>query len=386
MTPGKRTYLLKLGELTLKRGNKHVFEKILVRNLSAMLKGSAAQTITHDGRFFIRCTGEVSQRVEDTLNHLPGITGWAKVCEVEKSVNAVIEACVKEAQLCVEGGSRSFKLETRRTDKSFPLRSYELNCMAGNAICEALPDFRVDVHKPDAIIRVEIRERAYIYGAEKKGLRGLPVGTAGRGLLLLSGGIDSPVAGFLMALRGMSLAAVYFHSYPYTSDDAKQKVIDLAALLRSYTLGLKLCVISFTAVQQRIKEYAPEEWSTVLLRMAMMECASSVAHYHKCKCLITGESLGQVASQTIENLTCSESRAQLPVFRPLIGFDKEAITKKAVEIGSFPISIRPYDDCCALFSPAHPVLRGNTSTAAQLYSELELDEILHDALQTREYY
>jgi thiamine biosynthesis protein ThiI len=198
--------------------------------------------------------------------------------------------------------------------------------------------------------------------------------------LLLSGGIDSPVAGFLMASRGMGLDAVHFHAYPYTSAEAKQKVIRLAGILSAYTMGIRLYIVGFTKVQMRIKEAAPPSWATVLLRMAMMDCAEKIARRIKSKCLITGESLSQVASQTIENLTCTQSRISLPVLRPLIGADKDAITRKAKQIGTYATSIEPYEDCCVLFSPPHPVLRGDPAQAVNLYESLELEPLIEEAL------
>jgi tRNA uracil 4-sulfurtransferase len=206
------------------------------------------------------------------------------------------------------------------------------------------------------------------------------VGTAGRGLLLLSGGIDSPVAGFLMAARGMGIDAVHFHAYPYTSAEAQEKVVRLSKILGAYTMGIRLFIVGFTKVQMRIKEAAPLPWSTVLLRMAMMDCAEKIARKIKSKCLITGESLSQVASQTIENLTCTQSRIRLPVLRPLIGADKDSITGKAKKIGTYATSIEPYEDCCVLFSPVHPVLRGNPAEAISLYESLELEPLIEEAL------
>jgi thiamine biosynthesis protein ThiI len=238
----------------------------------------------------------------------------------------------------------------------------------------------VDVRKPQGIINVEIRERAYIYGNPRQGLQGLPVGTAGRGLLLLSGGIDSPVAGFMMAGRGMGIDAVYFHAWPYTSEEARQKVIRLAGIVGRYTLGIRLYTLGFTKVQQRIKERAPLPWATVLLRMAMMEGAEKIARRIKAACLITGESLSQVASQTIENINCTQSRTGLPVLRPLIGMDKESIIRKAEAIGTYETSILPYEDCCVLFSPPHPVLRGSPVEAAAYYEALELSPLIDEAL------
>jgi thiamine biosynthesis protein ThiI len=249
----------------------------------------------------------------------------------------------------------------------------------------------VDVHNPQRIIEVEIRERAYIYsvfrsspepqGGTGRGRRGLPVGTAGRGLLLLSGGIDSPAAGYLMASRGMKIDAVYFHAYPYTSDEARQKVVTLAGFVGRYAMGIRLYIINFTPVQMRIKERAPLEWTTVLLRMAMMDCAERLALSRHDQCLISGESLSQVASQTIENIGCTESRVTLPVLRPLIGAGKEEIIKTSVSIGAYETSILPYQDCCVLFSPPHPVLRGSIEEANRLYEKLELEELIRRALE-----
>jgi thiamine biosynthesis protein ThiI len=238
--------------------------------------------------------------------------------------------------------------------------------------------------KPGGIIQVEIREKAYIFGNNIEGRRGLPVGTAGRGLLLLSGGIDSPVAGYMMASRGLKLNAVYFHAYPYTSEKAREKTVKLAEILGRYTQGILLFVIGFTAVQSRIKEKSPKEWRTVLLRMAMMDCSERLALRRGDKCLINGESLSQVASQTIENITCTQSVVKLPVFRPLIGMNKEEIINFAYNIGTYETSILPYEDCCVLFSPPHPVLRGEPSEALNFYKDLELGPYIEEALEKAE--
>jgi thiamine biosynthesis protein ThiI len=376
-------YLLKLGELTLKGGNRAVFEQILKRNLKETLRGKGARVIAASGRFFVHCAPETEGTVEDALDHLMGIAGWAKTRACEKSVEAVVSACVEEGKALAEQGIKRFKIEARRTDKSFPLDSYGIASTAGRAVLDAVPALRVDVKKPEGTIEVEIRERAYIYGFGKKGRRGLPVGTAGRGLLLLSGGIDSPVAGYLMAGRGMKIDALYFHAYPYTSEEARQKVIDLAKIVGRYSMGIRLSTVGFTEVQTRIKERAPLAWTTVLLRMAMMDCAERLAKFRRHKCLISGESLSQVASQTIENITCTGSRVELPVLRPLIGMDKEEIIRIAESLGTYKISILPYEDCCVLFSPPHPILRGDPVEANRLYESLELDTLIDKALDER---
>jgi thiamine biosynthesis protein ThiI len=291
-------------------------------------------------------------------------------------------ACVEEGKSLFEKGIRTFKLEARRTDKSFPLDSYGIRSKGGEVILDTLPELAVDVHHPQVTIEVEIREKAFVYGLEQKGLRGLPVGTAGRGLLLLSGGIDSPVAGYMMISRGMALDAVYFHAYPYTSDEARQKVVTLAGIIGRCGLGIRLYTVHFTPVELRIKERAPQPWLTVLLRMAMMECAENIALRNRHKCLISGESLSQVASQTIENISCTQSRTRLPVLRPLIGMEKNQIIKASEAIGAYETSILPYEDCCVLFSPPHPILRGDPVEAGALYEALELTELIDEAMRT----
>ena len=336
------------------------------------------------GRFYVYSPAESEEIVEESLGRLMGISGWAKTRTCEKEIEKVIAACVEEGKLLWKNGKETFKVEARRTDKSFPFDSYRIRCLAGEAVLEELPLFRVDVKKPQAVIEVEIREKAYIFGNTHEGRRGLPVGSAGRGLLLLSGGIDSPVAGYMMASRGMALDAVYFHAFPYTSARAMEKTVKIAEILGRYTQGIRLYVAGFTPVQARIKERAPEAWRTILLRMAMVECAEKLALRQKTKCLVSGESLSQVASQTIENITCVQSRLKLPVLRPLIGMNKEEIIALAGKIGTYETSILPYEDCCVLFSPPHPELRGDPVKAGELYEALEAEPLLEEALKSAE--
>jgi thiamine biosynthesis protein ThiI len=376
----RTTYLLKLGELTLKGGNRDQFEGILKKNIALMLKGTHGILNTTNGRYFVHCAEDQEGVVEDVLGRVFGLSGWAKVRTCEKTVEALLAASVAEAKSLLERGVHSFKVEARRVDKAFPLTSYQIMAQAGEAITETLGELRVDVHHPEAIIRIEIRERAYIYGAEHPGLQGLPVGSAGKGLLLLSGGIDSPVAGYLMARRGMRIEGIHFHTYPYTSREAQQKVQDLAALLTRYTITLKLTSVSFTQVQTRIRDRAPGPWSTILLRMAMMECAERIGRRKKIRCLITGESLSQVASQTVENIASTESLTTLPILRPLIGIDKDEIIRIARKIGTYETSILPYQDCCVLFSHPHPITRSKVSEAKNLYKALELEDLIEQAI------
>jgi len=380
------TWLLKPSELTLKGENRKSFEgalKINIQRLLAKVDNKIKYKFTA-GRYYIQAAQEKSDEIENILSHLIGISGWAKTVTCEKDPEAVLAACVEEGKKLFNNGIKTFKIDARRTDKSFPLTSYELCCEAGNAVTNAVSRLKVDIHNPEDIIRIEIREKAFVYSGGEKGNGGLPVGTAGRGMLLLSGGIDSPVAGFLMASRGMNIDAIHFHAYPYTSLEAKQKVIELSKLTGAYCMGIHLYILNFTKAQMRIKERAPHPWTTILLRMAMMEAAEKAAIKTKCKCLITGESLSQVASQTIENLTCTQNRIKLPILRPLIGFNKEEIIKKARQIGTFETSIQPYQDCCTLFSPPHPVLHGNVNEANELYEQLELRDLIDEALSDYE--
>ncbi|MDR2501285.1 MAG: tRNA 4-thiouridine(8) synthase ThiI [Treponema sp.] len=379
----EQTYLLKLGELTLKGGNRREFERVLKHNLAARLRGTGARITSTNGRFYVRCGPEASSQLEAALSRLPGIAGWAKTRMGEKTPEAVLALCVETARDLYCRGVRTFKLEARRTDKGFPLDSYGIRCAGGGAVQKALPEMRVDVQHPQGLITVEIREKAYVYALEQKGLRGLPVGTAGRGMLLLSGGIDSPVAGYMMLCRGMALDGVYFHAYPYTASEAQAKALALAEILGRYALGMRLYTVNSAPIQLRIKEQAPPAWATILLRMAMMEGAEMLARRRGIKCLVTGESLSQVASQTIENIACTQSRTGLPVLRPLIGMDKEGIIRIAKSIGAYATSILPYQDCCILFSPPHPVLRGNPQEAGEYYERLALRDLLEEAIACR---
>lgn len=410
--PGEILFLIKPGELTLKGGNREGFENILRRNLETMLRSRLpfAKVRVNSGRFYIHCkagedtaggacaspakkggvekspeTAEKTEKIiEEILSRLAGISGWAKARISGKTKEAVLAACVEEGKRLAASGAATFKITARRADKSFPLTSYEICRDAGDAVCAALPRLVVDVHSPEGTINVEIREKAYVYSLGKKGLRGLPVGSAGRGLLLLSGGIDSPVAGITMAIRGMGIDALYFHTPPWTSQEALEKTRRLAETAGSFTMGIRLVTVNFTEVQKHIKERGPLPWTTVLLRMAMMEAASLIARKLRAKCLITGESLSQVASQTVENLTCTESRAGLPVLRPLIGMDKESIIILARQFGTYETSILPYADCCALFTPPHPVLRGDVREANEIYEKLELDGLIGEAVRGAE--
>lgn len=378
----KITYLGKLGELTLKGSNIKTFEKKLVRNTRDFLKHIPCQIDLRSGRMYIEVDEEYSEKVEFCLSHLIGITGFAKTIVCEKNIEAITEVVTELGKIAKENGAKSFKVEARRSDKSFPLDSYQIMRTAASGLYDS-GILSVDVKNPDVVISVEVREKCFVYSNSNVGCRGLPVGTSGKGLLLLSGGLDSPVAGYRMLRRGMRLECIYFHSYPYTSDEAQQKVEDLAKILSTYGMQTTLNIISFTDVQMLIKEKAPESWSTLALRMCMMKASNMVAKLIGADCLVTGESLGQVASQTLENMRVTESMAELPLLRPLVGLDKEEIVQTANFIGTYETSILPYEDCCVLFSPKHPVLRANLDEAMEIYNNINPDELIQKAFDSR---
>ncbi len=375
------TYLAKLGELTLKGSNLQEFENLLTKNTKKCLAGKNVKIQLRAGRLYIECEEEDCQAVEFTLNHLLGITGWAKTVTCEKSIEAINDAVFEIAKIQAEKGAKTFKIDARRSDKKFPLNSYQICCESAGKVESIM---KVNVHKPDVVIYVEVREKVFVYVDSNVGCRGLPVGSSGKGLLLLSGGLDSPVAGYRMLRRGMKIECCYFHSYPYTSEEAKQKVVTLAQKLAYYGITTYLNIIPFTDVQMKIKEKAPEAWSTLILRVCMMKVANILAKRCNAKCIITGESVGQVASQTIENMTVTEHFSDFPLLRPLCGMDKEEIIKDAYFIDTYETSILPYEDCCVLFSPRHPVLRGTVEQAEEIYKSLEVDDLINEAYNNRE--
>lgn len=377
------TYLGKIGELSLKGSNKQEFENLLVKNTRKYLEGKKVSVKLIAGRLYIECDDEDSQAVEFALSHLLGITGWAQAKTCANDIEEIKKLVYELAEIEAKKGAKTFKIDARRAYKQFPMNSYEINCEAAGPV-EAL--MKVDVHHPDVTIYIELREKTYGYTDANVGCRGLPVGSSGKGLLLLSGGLDSPVAGYRMLRRGMKIECCYFHSYPYTSEEAKQKVVTLAQKLAYYGIQTYLNVIPFTEVQMKIKEKAPEAWSTLMLRVCMMKVANLMARRCKAKCIITGESVGQVASQTIENMTVTEHFAEFPMMRPLCGMDKEEIIRTSEFIDTYETSILPYEDCCVLFSPKHPVLRGTVEEAEEIYKALEVDDLIVKAYKEREIY
>ena len=377
------TYLGKIGELTLKGSNIHTFEKLLLKNTKEYLKDTGAKVSLNAGRLYIDCEEKDSEQVEFTLRHLIGITGWAQTKTSEKTIEDIQKTVLETAKEAVQKGAKSFKIEAKRGDKKFPLNSYEIACQGASLVYDS-GLMEVNVHNPDVIIYVEVRERCFIYSVAEKSCRGLPVGCSNKGLLLLSGGLDSPVAGYRMMRRGMKIECCYFHSYPYNSIEAQKKVEELARTLSAYGIQTYLNIIPFTDVQMKIKEKAPEEWSTLMLRVCMMKAANMLAFRVHADCIVTGESLGQVASQTLENMNVTEHFAEYPLLRPLVGMDKEEIMADAHFIGTYDTSILPYEDCCVLFSPRHPILRGRIEDAEKIFASLEADELIKTAFENRQ--
>ena len=301
-----------------------------------------------------------------------------------KDLDAIAAVGISLMREKFTAGFRSFKVEARRSDKSFPLNSHEIAREMGALVLNAVPGFSVDVHAPSTVLYVEIREHAYVYTDGERGVRGLPVGSGGTGLLLLSGGIDSPVAGYRLLSRGLALESLYFHSYPYTSKEAWEKVRDLATVLASFSGGMTLHTASFTDVQLKIRKDAPEDRATLYLRACMMMAADMVARKRRLNCLVTGESLGQVASQTAENMRFTASYTSYPIMRPLSGTDKEDTVREARHIGSFDISILPYEDCCVLFSPKHPILKARYEEEKAAFDALGFLDIVAASVDTME--
>jgi tRNA uracil 4-sulfurtransferase len=388
-------YLIKIGEIALKGRNKAFFEKRLQDNMRILLQGLSVKIHSRDRRFYLDVPESSVLPTEEALSALFGIVAFTPTMRCEKN----LEALKKTAAGVLEGYARktfaakadslasesvSFKIEARRTDKSFPHDSYEIATEVGEHLRRSLPFLRVDVRNPQWKLRIEIREQVYLYIDEKKGPGGLPVASAGKGLLLLSGGIDSPVAGYLMAKRGLAQEAVYFHAYPYTSDEALEKVKRLSAVLSTYLVGTKLHVVPFTEFQLRINDKAKKEETTLLMRAGMVRIAELLAERIGAGALISGESLSQVASQTIESLRFTGSMSGLPIFRPLIGLDKAEIIRIARNIGSYEISILPYDDCCTIFSPENPLVRPNFAAMRDSWALLDGEDLLKKAIEEKE--
>lgn len=383
-------FLIKYAEIGLKGNNRHFFEDALMKQIRISLRkvGGRFDVTRTQGRVYIECLSDFDfHEVVEGLKKVFGITGICPVVHVEDNgFEQLQKDIIKYIDDVYPDKNKTFKVNARRARKDYPMQSMEINSELGGTILEAYPMMKVDVHNPDILLSVEIRERIYIYSEVIPGPGGMPVGSNGKAMLLLSGGIDSPVAGYMIAKRGVKIDAVYFHAPPYTSERAKQKVVDLARVISCYSGPVYLHVINFTEIQLYIYEKCPHEELTIIMRRYMMKIAEHIAKETDCLGLITGESIGQVASQTLKSLAATNEVCTMPVYRPVIGFDKQEIIEIANKIDTFETSILPYEDCCTIFVAKHPVIKPNLNIIKRSERNLEekIDELLAVAIETKE--
>lgn len=381
----KEVILCKYGELVLKGANKAHFEAMLVRRIRQRAARFGEFAVSNrQSTVYIEPKDELCDMdgMLESMCRMFGFNRVAVAAVCEKSMEKIRE-CVHEYLPRRMAGVKTFKVEAKRADKAFPLKSPEICAEVGGYILESVKGIRVNVQNPERVVRVEIREAgAYIHFDQLQGAGGMPIGSSGRGLLLLSGGIDSPVAGYMMAKRGMTVDALHFESFPYTSERAKEKVLTLAKEVTEYTDYMYVHIISLTHIQEEIKEKCDEDYFTLLLRRFMYVLAERMAKKCHCEALITGESLGQVASQTLEAIGVTDAMVNIPVFRPCIGLDKEEIVQISRKIGTFETSILPYEDCCTVFTPRHPKTRPSAANVAAEAAKLDFDALCDEAFDT----
>lgn len=372
------TVLVRYGEIGLKGNNRYLFEKKLVKNIERSMekKITEARVLLERGRIFIEVPDEQLEDLLAMLKRIPGIFSVSPSikcpCNLE-DMKAAVSSAAKHTS------AKTFKVEVSRPNKQFPMTSPELAAELGGSALRANPRLKVDVHHPELLIEVEVREEVYIFTERISGLGGMPYGTAGRALSLFSGGIDSPVATYRMARRGTEVSLLHFHSAPFTSPLSEKKVDDLANVIAKYTGKVRMTKVNILEIQKAIKEHCPEEEMTILSRCFMMKIATRIAEKEKCSAIITGESIGQVASQTMESMTVTSAMTDLPVFRPLIASDKSEIIKTAQEIGTFEISILPYEDCCTIFLPPHVVTKPRLEKIEKSLSMVDVDTLVENA-------
>lgn len=379
----EKVIIIRYCEIHLKGNNRGYFEKVFQENLERAIKGIRHEIRRPSGRYIVE--GFEEERADEIVARLSKVFG-THTLSVAYKVPAELETIYRTV-LSIVPQSGTFKVQTNRADKRFPLDSMQMNAEIGGRLLSAVPQLKVDVREPEHILYIDIRENgtALVFGKYVKGAGGMPVGTAGKGMLLLSGGIDSPVAGYMIAKRGMKIDAIHFHSYPYTNLQAREKVEELARILSEYTCGLQLHVVSVTHIQEEIHRLCPPEMMITLLRRFMMRIAERTAQRNGAQCIVTGESLGQVASQTIEGITSSESVVErLPVLRPLIGLDKTEIIEVSRRIGTYDTSILPYEDCCTVFLPKHPLIRPDLAEVEREEARLDVERLIEEALTSAE--
>lgn len=380
----KEIILIKNGELALKGLNRSTFEDILIKNIRKRIKplGDFEYRKEQSTVSVIPMDDYVDMdEVSDRISRVFGIAAFSRALQVEKDIDVILEqAPIYLAEQL--RNAKTFKVEGKRSDKKFPLKSPELSAQVGGAILSKFPHLKVDVKNPEILVTIEIREKfAFIRGNQTKGAGGMPTGTAGKSAILISGGIDSPVAAYMMAKRGLVLNAIHFASPPYTSPQAEEKVHNLLRKVSRYSGNITLFTVGFTEIQEAIRDNCPEELFTLVMRRFMMRISQRIADREECKALITGESLGQVASQTLNALACTDAVVSIPVFRPVIGLDKEEIIKISRQIDTFDISIEPYEDCCTVFTPKHPKTKPQISVLEQAELNLDVDALIERALE-----
>ena len=385
-----KAFLVKYAEIGIKGKNRHLFEKALcVQMEHALAPVDGNFQVTREmGRIYVNTEGDFDY--EGAVDALTRVFGIAEICPVvileDTGFEDLAEAVVSYVKELYPTEEKTFKVCARRANKNYPMHTMEVNCELGGCILDVCPNLKVDVHEPDIYLNVELRQKIYLYCESIAGPGGMPVGTNGQAMLLLSGGIDSPVAGYMVAKRGVELEATYFHAPPYTSERAKQKVIDLAKLVAKYSGPITLNVVNFTDIQLAIYEKCPHDELTIIMRRYMMRIAEELGKESGCLGLVTGESIGQVASQTMHSLYCTNEVCTMPVFRPVIGFDKQEIIDLSEKIGTYETSIQPFEDCCTIFVAKHPVTKPNLNIIQRDEHNLDdcIDELFKTAIETTE--
>ena len=380
-----KAFLIKYGEIGVKGKNRYLFEDALVRQIRYALKEVDGEfnVTKENGRIYATAVSDFDyDEAVAALKRVFGIIGICPVVQIEDNGfdDLAKHAIAYRFQKKCSDKNITFKVNARRARKNYPMDSMEINMELGGRLLDAFPELKVDVHKPEVLLQVEIRNKINIYSVEIPGPGGMPIGTAGKAMLLLSGGIDSPVAGYMIAKRGVQIEATYFHAPPYTSDRAKQKVVDLAKLVSRYSGPMVLNVVNFTDIQLAIYEKCPHDELTIIMRRYMMRIAEELGKKSGCLGLITGESIGQVASQTMQSLYCTNEVCEMPVFRPVIGFDKQEIIDLSEKIGTYETSIQPFEDCCTIFVAKHPVTKPNLNIIKN--DEKQLDDCIEEMLKT----
>ena len=385
-----KAFLIKYGEIGVKGKNRYLFEDALVRQIKYALRDVDGdfRVTKENGRIYALAQEEFDyDEAVAALQRVFGIIGICPVVQIEDNgFDDLAENVIDYFNRTYPDKNITFKVNARRARKNYPMDSMEINMELGARLLDAFPEFKVDVHKPQVLLQVEVRNKINIYSEEIPGPGGMPVGTAGKAMLLLSGGIDSPVAGYMIAKRGVQLEATYFHAPPYTSERAKQKVVDLAKLVAGYAGPIVLNVVNFTDIQLAIYEKCPHDELTIIMRRYMMRIAEELGKKSGCLGLITGESIGQVASQTMQSLYCTNEVCTMPVFRPVIGFDKQEIIDLSEKIGTYETSIQPFEDCCTIFVAKHPVTKPNLNIIKNDEQHLAdcIDEMMRKAVDTVE--